>query len=116
MGSIRTTTDAVNLEYVKTIGLTNNGLNGRGFTNPYDVAVSRKGHIYVLNRCDPARAAAIRVGICNLDEDYLGEFGDGFGRGDTQFIWPVAIAFDSQERLYVTDEYIHRVTVFESDG
>jgi DNA-binding beta-propeller fold protein YncE len=102
--------------YLKTIGIVNNGSNGRGFANPYDVAVARDGRIFVLNRCDPARAAAIRVGICNLDEDYLGEFGNGFGNGDGQFVWPVAMAFDSQERLYITDEHNHRISIFDTSG
>jgi DNA-binding beta-propeller fold protein YncE len=101
---------------LKTIGIVNNGSNGRGFANPYSVAVARDGRIFVLNRCDPARAAAIRVGICNLDEDYLGEFGYGFGNGDGQFVWPVAMAFDSQERLYITDEHNHRVSIFDTSG
>ncbi|MGE3539013.1 MAG: 6-bladed beta-propeller [Candidatus Tectimicrobiota bacterium] len=109
-------TAGISLTYVKTIGIVNNGSNGRGFANPYAVAVSRDGRIFVLNRCDPARAAAIRVGICTLDETYLGEFGKGFGTGDGQFAWPVAMAFDSQERLYITDEYQHRVSVFDSTG
>jgi DNA-binding beta-propeller fold protein YncE len=104
------------VEYLKTIGIVNNGLNGRGFANPYDLAVSGDGRIFVLNRCDPARATGIRIGVCNLDEDYLFEFGDGAGSGDTQFRWPVAMAFDSQEHLYVTDEQNQRVTVFDSDG
>jgi DNA-binding beta-propeller fold protein YncE len=104
------------LEYVKTIGIVNNGYNGRGFANPYDTAVSKDGRIFVLNRCDPARAAAIRIGICTLDEQYLGEFGNGFGQGDGQFVWPVAMAFDSQERLYITDEHNHRISIFSSDG
>ena len=64
-------TPAITLQYVKTIGIVNNGYNGRGFANPYDVAVSRDGRIFVLNRCDPARAAAIREGICTLDEEFL---------------------------------------------
>ena len=46
------------LDYVKTIGIVNNGFNGRGFANPYDTATSRDGRIFVLNRCDPARARA----------------------------------------------------------
>ena len=104
------------LDYFKTIGIANNGFNGRGFTNPYDLAVSRDGRIFVLNRCDPARAAGIRIGICSLDEEYLGEFGNGYGTGDGQLIWPVAMAFDSQERLYVTDEQNHRITMFDSSG
>ena len=109
-------TPAITLKYVKTIGIVNNGYNGRGFANPYDVAVSRDGRIFVLNRCDPARAAAIRVGICTLDEEYLGEFGKGFGTGDGQFAWPVAMAFDSQERLYITDEHHHRISIFDTSG
>ena len=111
-----TQSDSITLDYVKTIGIVNNGLNGRGYANPYDLAVSGDGRIFVLNRCDPARAAAIRVGVCNLDEDYLYEFGDGAGSGDTQFRWPVCMAFDSNEHLYVTDEQNQRVTVFDSDG
>ncbi len=93
----------VQIKYLKTIGIVNNGLNGRGFANPYDLAVTKDGRIFVLNRCDPPRATAIRVGICNLDEDYLGEFGYGNGSGDGQMVWPVAMAFDSQERLFITD-------------
>ena len=105
------------LDYVKTIGIVNNGQNGRGFANPYDIAVSRDGRIFVLNRCDTARANAIRIGICSLDEEeYLGEFGYGFGSGDGQFMWPVAMAFDSEELLHVTDELNHRVTVFDASG
>lgn len=106
----------VKLNYVKTIGMVNNGFNGRGFANPYDTAVSQDGRIFVLNRCDPPRATAIRVGICNLDEDYLGEFGQGYGGGDGQFVLPVAMAFDRQDRLYITDEYNHRVSIFDASG
>jgi DNA-binding beta-propeller fold protein YncE len=114
--SVQAATPSVMLQYVKTIGIVNNGFNGRGFANPYDLAVSQDGRIFVLNRCDPTRAAAIRVGICTLDEEYLGEFGHGFGSGDGQFTWPVAMAFDSQERLYITDEHNHRISIFDTSG
>jgi DNA-binding beta-propeller fold protein YncE len=114
--STQAETQRIRINYLKTIGIVNNGLNGRGFANPYDLAVSRDGRIFVLNRCDPARASAIRVGICNLDEDYLGEFGYGYGAGDGQMVWPVALAFDSQERLYITDEHNQRVSVFDTSG
>ena len=112
----QTQSPSITLDYVKTIGIVNNGLNGRGFANPYDLAVSRDGRIFVLNRCDPARSEAIRIGVCNLDEDYLYEFGDGAGAGNTQFRWPVCMDFDTQERLYVTDELNQRVTAFNLDG
>ena len=112
----QTATRPLTLDYVKTIGINNNGYSGRGYTNPCDLAVGKDGRIFVLNRCDEARFTAIRVGICNLEEEYLDEFGNGGGDGDGQFVWPVAMAFDSQERLYITDEYNHRITVFDSSG
>ena len=119
-GETKVTTQAdtatVAFDYIKTVGIVNNGYNGRGFANPYDIAFRPDGRIYVLNRCDPARAAAIRVGVCNLDEEYLFEFGRGYGQGEGQFIWPVAMAFGNDDRLYVTDEYNHRVTVYDAEG
>jgi len=114
--SAKRTNTSVNIEYLKTIGYLNNGDNGRGFSNPSDLVVASDGRIFVLNRCDPERSKAIRVGVCNIDEDYLYEFGDGFGDGDTQFGLPVSIALDNSGRLHITDEYFHRVTVFNYDG
>ena len=75
------TAQQLTLKYVKTIGIVNNGFNGRGFGNPVDLAVGEDARIFVLNRCDPARKTAIRVGVCNLDDDYLYEFGNGYGDG-----------------------------------
>ena len=112
----RSEATTITMEYLKSIGIVNNGLNGRGFANPYDLAVSQDGRIFVLNRCDPARAAAIRVGICNLDEEYLGEFGYGNGAGDGQMVWPVAMAFNSQDQLFITDEQNHRISIFDTSG
>ena len=90
--STQTESPSIALDYVKTIGIVNNGFNGRGFANPYDIVVDGGGRIFVLNRCDPLRASAIRVGVCTLDEEYLNEFGRGNGAGDGQFVWPVAMA------------------------
>ncbi len=114
--STQTKSRRIALDYVKTIGIVNNGFNGRGFANPYDIVVDGDGRIFVLNRCDPARAAAIRVGICTLDDEYLGEFGKGNGTGDGQFIWAVAMALDSQNRLHITDEHSNRVTSYSLSG
>ena len=116
MVSTQQSTNRLTLDYVKTIGIVNEGLSGRGFNHPYDMAIAKDGRIFILNRAFFHLAQAIRVGICNLDEEYLGEFGYGSGSGDGQFVLPVAMAFDSQERLYITDEYNHRITVFEQSG
>ena len=41
-------TSTSNARYLKTIGIVNNGYNGRGFANPYDVAVSEEGNLFVF--------------------------------------------------------------------
>jgi DNA-binding beta-propeller fold protein YncE len=102
--------------YLKTIGIANNGFNGRGFQNPYSIVVNHDKKIFVLNRCDPARRTAIRIGVFNLEEDYLYEFGQGYGTENGQFVWPVAMAFDTQGRLLITDEHNNRVTIFSTEG
>ena len=97
------------LEYVKTVG------GGRKI-RPHDMALSRDGRIFVLNHMyGGADSFGVgRIGLCNLDEDFLGEFPDD--DGDGRFKTPVAIAFDSHERLYVTDEAKHRVTILSKEG
>src|SRR5262245_41200097 len=104
------------MQYVKTIGIVNNGFNERGFANPYDLVVSQDGRIVVPTRRDPTRASAVRVGICTLDAAHLGECGNGFGAGDGWFAWPVAMACDSQERLYITDAHNHRISIRDTSG
>ena len=103
------------LRYLKTIGIVNNGYSGRGFSTPCSVALSRDGRIFVMNRGDLVRKA-VRVGVVNLDEDYLFEFGNGYGDEDGQFMQTTCIAFDNRDRLHVTDEYLHRISVFDSSG
>lgn len=104
------------LEYVKTIGMLSNAM-GRGFANPYDVAISQDHRLFVLSRSAAGQAELARVGIVTYEEEeYLGEFGKGYGSGDGQFTLAVALALDSQERLYITDEYTHRISVFDLAG
>mgnify|MGYP001236885244 CR=1 FL=1 len=105
------TTSKLQLNYLKTIGILNNSAKGRGFGHPVDLAVNNDGHIYVLNR----HAGLARIGICTLEEEYLGEFGS-YGHADGQFWLATAIAIDSQKHVYVTDEYHHNVTVFQPSG
>ncbi len=113
----QTATKPLTLEYVKTIGITNNASSGRGFHHPVGLVVSRDRRIFVLNRgiIGGGRGRLARIGVCNLDEEYLDEFGS-FGSGDGQFEFATAIAMDSRERIYVADEYLHRISVFDTSG
>ena len=102
--------------YSHTVGFLAN--QGRGFNNPVDVALDSQGILYVLNRAGPETALRMpykRVVMCTVDEDYLGELGTG-GTGDGEFWWPSALAFDSDDRLYVADEALQRVSIFTKSG
>ncbi len=104
------------MKYLKTIGFNSNQPIGRGFNYPYDTAFSADGRIFVLNRMGGLNALGIRIQICTFDEDWLGEFSTGPGDGDDQFRVPVCMAFDADDNLYVTDESLHTVKVFDSGG
>ncbi len=104
------------MRYLKTIGFNSNQPIGRGFNYPYDTAFSSDGRIFVLNRMGGLNARGIRIQICTFDEDWLGEFATGPGDGDDQFRVPVCMSFDAQDNLYVTDESLDEVKVFDSSG
>ena len=109
-----TTTAAI--RYSHTVGSLSN--QGRGFQNPVDVALDSQGVMYVLNRAGPElpiRLPYKRVSMCTVDEEFLGEFGTG-GTAVGEFWWPSSLASDNQDRLYVTDEALNRVTVFSTTG
>lgn len=102
--------------YSHTIGQL--GYEGPGFYNPTDVAINKEGVIYVPNRSvveAPKQHSGIRVVMTNLEEEYLGAFG-GYGYGDGQFVRPTAVALDSQQNVYVSDEWLQRISIFDSRG
>ena len=105
------------LEYVRTVGMTT--MEGRGFYYPMDSAIAKDGRIYVINRsvgnAALARAKTVRVTMLNIEGEYFGTFGS-YGSGDGQFIWPAGIALDHEDRVYITDEFRHRVSVFDDSG
>jgi DNA-binding beta-propeller fold protein YncE len=102
------------LKYSHTIGLL--ALNGRGFSNPMNAAVTDDGLIYVVNRSNSTQAlqGAVRITMCNIDGDYLGEFGK-YGTGDGAFVWPTALDVDSRGNLYLADEHRHDIQVWDKD-
>ncbi len=91
---------------------------GTGFRNPMDIAFAPDDLIYVVNRSFESRSDGTRINVFRLadeNEEYITEFGS-YGDRPGQFRWPMAIALDPDINVYVTDEYLHRITIFNKDG
>jgi DNA-binding beta-propeller fold protein YncE len=99
-----------------------------GFSNPVAVAIGLNEVVYVVNRGTEsisnvpwnrigvgARVSRITLGSQSGQEEFLGEF-SRYGDADGQFIWGAGIVTDSRGNLYVTDEWLNRVSVFDKDG
>ena len=89
-----------------------------GFSFPNDIAVAKEGIVYLSNRPDGVqvfpRVAKIRIGAPG-EEEYLLSIGK-LGTEDGLFIWPSAVALDSDENVYVADDYLQRISIFDKEG
>ena len=87
--------------------------SGIGFLVPMDFALGSNNTMYVLNR--GVDEITLRISKCTLDHHFITDIGR-FGMGDGQFVWPIAIALDADENIYVSDENTHKITVMDEDG
>lgn len=103
-------------------------VSGMGFTQPVSVAIGGGDLVYILSRGWEQISNVpwnrtqngIRVGMLSIgeepgDEEFLGDFAK---RGDDpgELIWPTGMALDSQDDVYITDEWLNRVSIFNSQG
>jgi len=103
-------------------------VSGMGFTHPVSLAAGQGDVLYVLNRgweqigavpwnrtYRGGRVSKLTIGLEPGDEEFMFEF-SGMGDSPGELIWPAGLAVDSQENVYVTDEWLNRVSVFDSQG
>ena len=96
---------------------------------PCSVAVGSGDVVYVLLRGSEnisnvpwnqtgngAKVGKYTMGTVPGDEELVANIGRDYGDGDGQFIWPAGIALDRQENIYVTDEWMNRISIFDKDG
>ena len=102
------------LEYALTLGMSN--MVGRGFYYPVDTAIGKDGRLYVVCRTlENPTGRGVRVTMCNVESEYFGTFGS-YGDGDGQFIWASAAAVGSRGQVYICDEALHRISIFDQSG
>ena len=91
--------------FVRTLGM-------RRLTNfPVDIALGQEGRLYIL--CRQEGAALIRK--YTVDDEDLGTIGEN-GDDEGKFQWPVSVIADKNERLFVSDEALHRISSFDNEG
>ncbi len=91
---------------------------GAGVRYPIDFALTSDDIAYIINRGREDRPDGTRLTVMKLGadgEEYISTFG-AYGEEAGQFIWPVGIALDKDTNVYVTDEWLHRVTKYDKDG
>jgi len=84
-----------------------------------DLGLAPKGVVYVLNRSSEYNPST-RVTKCTLgdqagQEEFIHEFGS-YGSDDGQFIHVTSLALDKDENVYVADEWLNRISIFDKDG
>ena len=89
--------------------------SGAGFREPSDMAIGEGDVAYVLNRSYDSRPDGIRVTMMTLDEEYISQF-SSYGEAEGQLVWPSAIALDPEGNVYVADEWLSRISIFDKDG
>ncbi|MCH8062865.1 MAG: NHL repeat-containing protein [Chloroflexi bacterium] len=103
-------------------------VGGRYLPQPVGLAIGAGDVVYILSRPSDAisgvawnkTAVAGKVNICTIgtvsgDEEFVREFSQ-YGDDEGELIWPAGIALDAQQNVYVTDEWLNRISIFDKDG
>jgi DNA-binding beta-propeller fold protein YncE len=95
---------------------------------PVNVAVGADDAVYVLGRQyeqildvpwnktgTNAQINKFTIGTVPGEEQFIGRFSK-YGDDDGELIWPAGLTLDSEENIYVTDEWLNRVSIFDKEG
>ena len=97
----------------------NNATAGTGFHYPNGIVRGEGDLVYVCNQPDELQPvphiSKVSVGKTWHEEEHIQDIG-GLGQEDGKFIWPSSIALDGDGSLYVTDEWLNRISVFNNEG
>ncbi|MBM3222217.1 MAG: hypothetical protein FJZ47_00210 [Candidatus Tectomicrobia bacterium] len=91
---------------------------GDGFNQPCSIVAGANGMMYVVSRGNEnnfgSRVSKVFVGAPG-DEKVHAEF-CRYGTDPGRALWPNSVALDSQENVYVSDDWLNRISVFDQDG
>ena len=108
------TTTTLNLRYVDNVGF-NADNGGRGFHLPTAMVIRGDGRIFVASRSSLNLLVIVGIQMVSRNHDFYGQIGR-HGREPGQMIGPTALALDAEDNLYLADEFLQRITVYDRDG
>ena len=90
------------------------GTGGKGISQPLDFCLGSGGSLYILNR---GTEYSPSQGITKFTLDHRLLWDDrGPGCANGQAKWPASIDVDSEEKVYLSDEYTNMVYILDKDG
>ena len=114
----------ITFEYSHTIGRQENR-SGSGFFYPVAITRDEENCLYVVSRGSetPAFFPCKRVTVFTVDEELVREFGTKVppedadaSAPDGSLMWPTSVAIDKAGIAYVADEWLNRISIFDTNG
>ena len=108
------TTTAFRLKYLTNVGFCADQ-GGRGFMMPTAMAIRDDGRIFVASRSNTTALNIVGIQVVTRNHEYFGQIGS-YGKEAGQMVWPTALAIDKGHHLYLADESLHRITIYDEEG
>ncbi len=108
------TTTTLSLRYVDNVGF-NADNGGRGFHLPTTMVIRGDGRIFVASRSSLSQTVIVGIQMVSRNHDYYGQIGR-HGREPGEMIGPTALALDGDDNLYLADDFLQRITVYDRQG
>ena len=87
---------------------------GAGFIIPIDFAVGSNRSLYVVSRGSEF-SPSLGITKCTLDHEVIWE-DRGLTFAGGQSPWPNSVDIDSEESVFISDDYTGRISVYDRDG
>ena len=102
------------LQYLDTVGF-NADQGGRGFHLPTAMTIREDGRIFVASRSNTAALNIVGIQVVDKDHGFFGQIGS-YGHNPGEMMGPTALALDANNNLYLADDVLQRITVYDPEG